>query len=184
MVFLQFALEFNHVQGFDGAAFANPGDLPVLKGSQQLGLLVPRRPAGVPDAVRRRLQPLDFKWPGRSPSSGQDQSDGQPNGNNGPFTAYLRKTFTLPWDPAEITSARVTVAVDGDFTLYVNGQRAYADQNFSLPAAPYEVDIKGYLVEGTNVLALNGWDSGNGKECPWRRIPCTTLSALDKEDDL
>ncbi len=90
--------------------------------------------------------------------------EGTPDGTNGPRNVYLRKVFQLPWNPEEITSTRVLVAVDDDFELYVNGHSILKDFNGEMPAEVYDVDIRPYLVDGDNVLALYGRDTFGGTQ--------------------
>jgi hypothetical protein len=65
-------------------------------------------------------------------------------------TAYFRKTFDVPVEPA---IGRVVITCDNAFTLYVNGKKAASSKDYS---APVGADIQKFLVAGKNTLAVSG----------------------------
>ncbi|RWX42836.1 Repeat domain-containing protein [Candidatus Electrothrix aarhusensis] len=84
-----------------------------------------------------------------------------PSGTNGPDEAFFRKTFNISVDPSNIINATVSVVADDDFDFYVNGIHVYEDWDgiIGFPNVPYVIDIKPYLVQGKNVLAMYASDS-------------------------
>lgn len=65
--------------------------------------------------------------------------------------AYLRKTFTLDAPLAQVSEARAEVTADDGYQLFVNGRKASEGDNWR---APQVIDLKPYLVEGRNVIAV------------------------------
>ncbi len=65
-------------------------------------------------------------------------------------TRYFRRRFTLP-ERARVESARLLVAADNAFELFVNGVRTGAGHNFKVAA---EFNLADRLRPGDNVLAL------------------------------
>jgi hypothetical protein len=84
-----------------------------------------------------------------------------PTGKNGPVDAWFRKTFTTSLDPSEIVDATAVIAVDDDFDFYVNGALVHSDWDGTVNTAPFTIDIKPYLNQGKNVLALYAKDAGS-----------------------
>jgi hypothetical protein len=84
---------------------------------------------------------------------------GIPLGYNGPLDVWCRKTFILPNKLPDAMNATAVVAVDDDFDFYVNGNLAYEDWDGTVGTAPFTIDIRPYLVQGKNVLALYGHDA-------------------------
>jgi hypothetical protein len=84
---------------------------------------------------------------------------GTPLGYDGPIDVWCRKTFILPNKPSDAMTATAVVAVDDDFDFYVNGNLAYEDWDNTVSTAPFTFDIKPYLIQGKNVLALYGHDA-------------------------
>jgi alpha-L-rhamnosidase len=86
-----------------------------------------------------------------------DPSDSAPAG-----TRYLRRSFDLPAG-AQISSAEMQLTADDGFTLYVNGAEAATSPRVgdSWRTAGV-VDIAPYLHVGTNVLAVEATNAGQG----------------------
>jgi alpha-L-rhamnosidase len=105
-------------------------------------------------------------------------------------TIFVRKTFNIP-DASAVTSAALGIAVDDEHDTYVNGTLvsslhvANGWQTYSV------VDIKPYLVNGTNVIAVaatNGAGAGsmlaafdidgshNVSDGSWKALPGTPPS--------
>lgn len=76
-----------------------------------------------------------------------DQS-GLENGNNG---IAARQTFNVS---GTVTSALINGAFDDDGLVYINGTLVYSDNNGS--ANNYNFDVSSYLVQGTNLIAIQG----------------------------
>ncbi|MCC7377129.1 MAG: DUF1549 domain-containing protein [Verrucomicrobiales bacterium] len=74
-----------------------------------------------------------------------------------PQTAYFRKAFTLAAVPSE---AFLVAHVDNSFRVWVNGRQAKKDAD-----APWNetsvVDVRPYLVAGTNTLAVEAVNGGS-----------------------
>lgn len=72
---------------------------------------------------------------------------------------YFRRVLVLP--QGEIESARLALTADNSFTLWVNGRKVGAGDNFN---QVQEFDLATFLKSGTNVLAVtaeNGGDQPN-----------------------
>ena len=73
---------------------------------------------------------------------------------------FLRKTFDLAAKPSRAIAA---LTCDNEFVLYVNGRRVASSDNWQ---SPTRVDLAPWLVEGSNVLAveaINWPDKATGK---------------------
>ena len=68
-------------------------------------------------------------------------------------TRWFRKVFTVPTG-VNIAQAVATMVGDNMFTLYINGQIALAVENQNFWQHYGQADISGFLVPGTNVLAI------------------------------
>jgi len=89
----------------------------------------------------------------------------------GPNTAYLRYNFNLTFTADSLPLlAQALIAVDDDFDMYVNGARVYRDDNGILnlkpdgTPQPFFVDFTSSLVNGDNVIAIQGNDAYGGFE--------------------
>jgi hypothetical protein len=93
-------------------------------------------------------------------------------------TIYLRKTFKLK---KKVASASAIVAVDNNYTLFINGHKASsATDNWTAPAI---VDVAKQLVVGENVIAVV---ASNGANFPnpagfWLHMEIVPVGA--KEND-
>lgn len=71
-------------------------------------------------------------------------------------TRYFRRRLALP-EKTQITSARMLVAGDNEFEVYVNGERVGGGASFK---AVTELDLAGRLQSGTNLFAISVKNSG------------------------
>ncbi|MDB6021907.1 MAG: hypothetical protein JWQ04_1764, partial [Pedosphaera sp.] len=72
-----------------------------------------------------------------------------------PGTVYFRKNFRLEEVPS---AALAFTAADNSFTLYVNGKKAGAGEDYS---RLYVTDIRKQLVKGENTIAVEAVNSGD-----------------------
>lgn len=85
--------------------------------------------------------------------------EGHPAASAPVGTRYFQRTMVLP--PGAVESARIVLTADNAFTLWVNGRRAGAGNDFT---RWYEFDLTALLQPGTNLLAVaaeNGGDRPN-----------------------
>lgn len=68
--------------------------------------------------------------------------------------AYLRKTFDLPVAPAQVTMAKVQVTADDTYEMFVNGKQVSSSTEVNGWRTPEMVDLKPYLAQGRNVIAV------------------------------
>lgn len=104
-----------------------------------------------------------------------------PSGMDGPDEAWFRKHFNISVDPSNIINATAFVVADDDFDFYVNGTKVHEDWDgvIDFDNVPYVIDIKPYLVQGENVLAMYAKDSYGIYE--WALVDATIEFASSKE---
>jgi len=107
-----------------------------------------------------------FRMPGTNAQYMWDfpPGSGEMNGRNGPEDAWFRKTFELPAEKSEVTSAAVTMAVDDVFDFYVNGKLVFSNWDNAGHSGPVTFNILDYLQEGTNLMAIYASDAYRGYE--------------------
>lgn len=82
------------------------------------------------------------------------------NGENGSTPAYFRRVFNIPGVP---TSGRLTLGVDDDAQIYINGYLAVDDQDGGATLFS-GVDVTSLLGSGDNLIAIKAHDSFGWKE--------------------
>jgi mono/diheme cytochrome c family protein len=98
-----------------------------------------------PDADPPR-RPLEARWIWTSPDAAHQAPPG---------TVYWRRAFSLGSPPTE---AALVIAADNRFTVFVNGREIAGGSNFRQPRL---LDLKPYLVAGTNLLAVRAVNDPN-----------------------
>lgn len=73
-----------------------------------------------------------------------------------PGTRYFRRLFKIPAD-RKVVSARIEMAADNQFDLWVNGQRAGSGDEW---AQTYSMDVVSLLEKGGNVVAVKAVNAG------------------------
>ena len=72
-----------------------------------------------------------------------------------PGTRYFRNKFSLT--KLDIESAQILISVDHSYTLYLNGKSIATGENWKKVS---KIDIKKYLKEGENIIAIEGVNEG------------------------
>ena len=84
------------------------------------------------------------------------------------YSAFFRKIVTLP-EGAAVSYAKITSFADDDIEIWVNGVQAFVEDNFGVVVGgfiePHEIDLKPFLVPGSNLLAIHAQDTIGG--CRW-----------------
>ncbi len=77
------------------------------------------------------------------------------NGMSGPNSAFFRYAFELPSLPV---NGLITMSVDDDYRLYVNGSLAFENQDGGNAQIVDHIDVSALLREGSNTLAIMAVD--------------------------
>ncbi|GEM_PF-478434 len=103
--------------------------------------------ADTPAPCEAPMESWDAQWIWASETRGQDHA-----------AAYLRRSFDLPVTPARVTSAKLQVTADDTYQLWLNGKKLSESLDMDGWRTPEIVDLRPYLVRGTNVLAIEAHD--------------------------
>ena len=94
---------------------------------------------------------------------------------------FFRKGFSIP-SVAEIAGAKLTVQVDDDYVVYINGEEVAGDES-GFTESPTTYDVLPRLAEGENVIAITASDTAGGVEGVAVRLDVTPAAAVGQKPD-